>query len=131
MNYHIGLNPVSITVVDLNLDNKMDLAVAFNGDYDTGQPGGIGLLLANGVGTFQPVSTVSPNWYPSDLAAGDFNGDRKPDLVVANANGYGSASVFLGKGTAPFRHRSATTLREAPLPSPWETSTVMLNRIWL
>ena len=103
VNYHVGLNPVSITVVDLNLDNKMDLAVAFHGDYDTGQPGGIGLLLANGDGTFQPVSTVSLNWYPSHMAAGDFNGDHDPDLVVAGANSADSASVFLGNGDGTFQ----------------------------
>jgi hypothetical protein len=103
VNYHVGLNPVSITVVDLNLDNKVDLAVAFHGDYDTGQPGGISLLLANGDGTFQPASTVSLNWYPSYMAAGDFNGDHDPDLVVAGANSADSVSVFLGNGDGTFQ----------------------------
>ena len=43
---------------------------------------------------------------PRALAIGDFNGDGKPDLAVANA-GSGDVSVLLGKGDGTFQ--DATT----------------------
>src|SRR3989442_4227839 len=56
-----------------------------------------GCLVAN----FQtaPKFDTGPN--PVFVAAGDFNGDGKPDLAVANA-GTNNVSVLLGKGDGTF-----------------------------
>ncbi len=100
VNYSVGLKPVSIAVVDLNLDNKKDLAVAFQGDIPS-KRGGISLLLGNGDGTFQPITGLASSDYPTGIVAGDFNGDRKPDLAISNTGG--PVSVFLGNGDGTFR----------------------------
>ena len=48
----------------------------------------------------QPVSTAIQNG-PVAMVTGDFNGDGKPDLAIANG-GSSSISVFLGKGDSTF-----------------------------
>ena len=41
-------------------------------------------LLGNGDGTFQPQVTYAVGSNPYALVAGDFTGDGRPDLAVAN-----------------------------------------------
>ena len=59
-------------------------------------------LLGNGDGTFQPQVTYAVGSEPDALVAGDFNGDGRTDLAVAN---YGSndVSVLLGNGDGTFQ----------------------------
>ena len=60
-------------------------------------------MLGNGDGTFQPAQRFSVGAAESEsLAAGDFNGDGKIDLVVANA-GTNNISVLLGNGDGTFQ----------------------------
>jgi len=74
-------NPLAITVGDLNGDNKPDLVVGSN-------PGSsVSVLLNNGAGGFgaPTLYTLNNNTGWSSVAAiGDFTGDGKVDLVVAN-----------------------------------------------
>ena len=44
------------------------------------------VLLGNGDGTFQPQVTYAVGSYPDAIVAGDFNGDGRTDLAVANAD---------------------------------------------
>jgi len=90
--YGAGVGPQSVAVSDFNGDGKPDLAVANEGSGD------ISLLLNNGDGGFQIAvnfalgvpQEVLPRW----VAVGDFNGDGKPDLAVANERG-ANVSVLL------------------------------------
>jgi uncharacterized protein (TIGR03437 family) len=51
--------------------------------------------------SFQPAATYAAQRGPLATASGDFNGDGKLDLAVANA-GSSSISIFLGKGDGTF-----------------------------
>ncbi|PYJ96746.1 MAG: VCBS repeat-containing protein [Verrucomicrobia bacterium] len=99
VDYGAGSVPRSVTVGDFNGDGKLDLAVA-NLYSDN-----LSVLLGKGDGTFQPaVNYVTGTYpfsvYPVSIAAGDFNGDSKPDLAVANITG--NVSVLLGRGDGTF-----------------------------
>ncbi len=66
-------------------------------------------MLGNGNGTFHvPVSFAVRN-LPGSLAIGDFNGDGKKDLIVANSSPnvtstlIGTVSVLMGNGNGTFR----------------------------
>jgi hypothetical protein len=111
-NYAVGQGTVSIAIVDLNLDNKLDIAVAFS-DRST-QTGGVSLLLGNGDGTFQPATTIASSDYPTGVATGDFNNDGKPDLTVSN-EGVASVSVFLGNGDGTFHSAANYGIKGFPM----------------
>lgn len=121
-----GYGAASIAVTDINGDEKPDLVVA-NCSSTTGlcSPGnsgsvGVGVLLGNGDGTFQPVSTYAAGGLtPFGVAVADLNNDNKPDIVVAScysgncAASVGSLDVLLN--TSP--PASGTTLVSSPNPS--------------
>jgi hypothetical protein len=44
-----------------------------------------GIFTGNGDGTFNPAINFLVGYAPTFVAAGDFNGDGKPDLAVLNA----------------------------------------------
>ena len=56
------------------------------GTYGAGSStGGVGVLLGNGDGTFQPAMSYPSGGYSAfSVAAGDVNGDGSLDLLVAN-----------------------------------------------
>jgi len=75
-----GNSPESVAVGDFNGDGKSDLAVA-NTFSNT-----VTVLLGNGDGTFTAAASPSTgtNTNPTFVAAGDFNADGIPDIVVTN-----------------------------------------------
>ncbi len=108
--YSGGWGDNSITSADLNGDGRPDV-IAANGEYAVSN--NIGVLLGNGDGTLQPVSTYDAGGLgPLSVAVADVNGDHKPDLVVANCGlagcpayglGEGSVAVLLGNGDGTFQ----------------------------
>ena len=100
----------SVAAADVNGDGRADLVVTNTCvSTDDCSSGTVGVLLGNGNGTFQPVVIYrSGAPAPRSVAIEDLNGDRKPDLVVANCgnsgtcSGDGVVSVLLGNGDGTF-----------------------------
>jgi uncharacterized membrane protein len=104
-----------VAVGDLNGDGKLDLAVATTGaGCGNGCPQGlVAILLGKGDGTFKKAKTYGTGGFDAIgwVAIADVNGDKKPDLVVANYCATecsyppveGSVGVLLGKGDGTFK----------------------------
>jgi len=105
-----GLTAVSVAVGHFNGAKKIDLVVANECQSSGSCNGSVGILLGNGNGTFQPVQTYASGGASAvSVATGDFNGDGKNDLVVANqclsigSCGNGNVGVLLGNGDGTFQ----------------------------
>ncbi len=99
--YTVGNDPDAVAVGDFNGDGISDLAVA---NYNDGT---VSILLGKGNGSFGAATPASfavgspATSAPSAIAVGDFNGDGKLDLAVAD---YGDDLVWiaLGNGSGGF-----------------------------
>jgi hypothetical protein len=96
-----GAQPRSAAVADFDGDGVADLATTSMG-RDNLSDGGVSVLLGNGDGTFRLPRAFAAGRVPWSVASADFNGDRAPDLAVANA-GSDTVSVLLGNGDGTFR----------------------------
>jgi hypothetical protein len=99
VSYAAGNAPYAVVIRDFNGDGKPDLAVA---NYGYQNVSNVSILLGNGDGTFQPPVNYPAGDGPESLAAGDFNGDGKLDLVVANWAS-DNVSILLGNGDGTFQ----------------------------
>ena len=107
-----GALPNCVVVGDFNGDGKLDLAVANSGNPNLipPDPGNVAVLLGNGDRTFQAPQTYAVGHTPLTVAVGDFDGDRVPDLAVANfgdsdpkVGDPGNVAVLLGNGDGTFQ----------------------------
>jgi len=101
----VGANPWYFAVGDFNGDGKLDLAVDDYGcllDCNSSPSNTVTVLLGNGDGTFLPAPSLTVGNGPAGVAVGDFNGDGKVDLAVANLND-NTLSVLLGNGDGTFQ----------------------------
>jgi hypothetical protein len=94
--------PTSIAVADINGDGNLDLLVTHTCGRNPCNSA-IVVFLGAGDGTFKLAPTVySGAKHANAIVAADLNGDKKPDLIVANSCftyidcSSGSASVLLG-----------------------------------
>lgn len=95
----VGSQPQAVAAGDFNGDDRRDIA-AVNFGVESGS---VSILLNSGNGTFRTARTDRiAGRQPLGLATGDFNGDRRLDLVTADA-GSNSVSLLLGVGNGEFR----------------------------
>ena len=96
----VGFVPTSIVAGDFNGDGRLDLAV---GESDPGTAtGAVAVLLGNGDGTFQLPVDYPVKSGAGSMVAGDFSGDGKLDLAVANSYA-GDVSILMGNGDGTFQ----------------------------
>jgi hypothetical protein len=102
--FAVGNGPFSVVVGDFNGDGRPDLAVA---DFNSNSVSVLLNRTPNGAGTvsFAPQQTFAVGGSPQAVAVGDFNGDGKPDLAVANSTS-NTVSVLLN--STSFRATSAS-----------------------
>ncbi len=111
VDYATNGGPLSIVTADFNGDGKLDLAVdnSCGVSAQCGRPGTVSILLGNGDGTFQTHVDYAAGWFPYTIIAGDFNGDGKLDVAVADLD---SNQIYIlqgaGDGTFPNSTRIAT-----------------------
>ncbi len=97
--------PNGVTLVDLNKDGKLDLAVTLSQWAGSG----IAVALGNGDGTFQTPTLLAASLqdynydspYPSYITNADIDGDGNVDLVYTNSE-YGTVGVLFGLGNGSF-----------------------------
>jgi hypothetical protein len=99
--FGVGADPRSLTAADFNGDGKLDLATVNRAD------GTVSVLIGNGSGSFAAARTFSTgsNVISVAMRAGDFNGDGRVDLAVANTVSAGpnaTVSILLGDGAGNF-----------------------------
>ncbi|MBH8561146.1 VCBS repeat-containing protein [Nostoc sp. CENA67] len=80
----------------------------------------VSVLQGNGSGGFAPAVNYSAGLSPESLAlaVADFDGDSKPDVALANRNGFnGQVSVLRGQGNGAFAAPVVYTLSASANPS--------------
>ena len=99
-NFTVGSYPRSVAIADVNGDGKPDLVIANVGSDN------VSVLLNTYAAVtslpFQTATNFAAGPHSISVTVGDFNGDGKPDLAVANY-GTNNVSVLLGNGAGGLR----------------------------
>lgn len=82
-----GDQPGAITAADFNLDGAPDLVVADQGLVSDTNADSVVVLMNDTTGGFFLNNTLPVGDLPVEVKTADFNGDGRPDIVVANSRG--------------------------------------------
>src|SRR5262249_47504624 len=100
--FPVGLRPQSTVMADLNNDGKQDIAVVNQGLFPD-LTSSVSVLLGNGDGSFRPDVTTGLLRGANSAAVGDFNRERRLDLVIANPSN-NVVEVLRGNGDGSFQN---------------------------
>lgn len=101
---------IAVGKFNTNKDQNLDLAIT---NLNSGT---VSIMLGDGSGNFN-ITGSSPfavGTNPAAVAVGDFNGDGKPDLAVANADD-GTVSILLANGDGTFSANPVVTVGVRPV----------------
>jgi len=118
VNYETSF-PIWVAAAQLTGNGKIDLAVA-------NHTGGVSVLLGKGDGTFQPAAFYPEGREDRFVAVGDFNGDKKPDLVLANG-GLNYVSVLLNTGVVSLSPTTPLNFKKQAVGTTSPPQTVRLT----
>jgi hypothetical protein len=99
VNVAVGSRTITIADDAFDADGHLDLAVANNSGL--GNVSSVSILLGDGTGGFSSRADYTVGLSCFAIAAADFKGDGKLDLVTANHSG--DVSVLLGNGDGTFQ----------------------------
>jgi hypothetical protein len=94
--YDVGVNPINLRAVDLDLDGDLDLAVA-NKDSNTTT-----VLINQNNQTFSQRKDYPIGLEPMGIEVADFDNDGHVDIITAN-HGNDSISILYNKGDGTFK----------------------------
>jgi len=117
-------SPQSVAVGDFDDDTHQDLVVASQLANPPGTGGRVTFFLnINGTGTFPLTQNASVGDAPSSVAVGDFNGDGRQDIAVANF-GSNDVSILLKRCPCGATFSEDFDLVRIPdLPASWDAGT--------
>ena len=109
-NVSVGTGPRSVAIGDFNGDGKQDIAVSNYGSNGSS----VSIRLGDGLGGFSGTTDVSVGTQPLSVAVGDFNGDGKQDIAVANYSS-STVSIRLGDGMGGFSGTTDVSVGSNPI----------------
>lgn len=90
--------PITVTLADVNNDQKADLLTAKGFSLDS-----VSVRLGDGAGGFGQEASFQSGRGANNIAVGDFNEDGKADLLASNnSNIQGDVSILFGDGAGSF-----------------------------
>ena len=111
-----GFQPTTVTVANVDRDERLDIVVANRGDGSEDHPGNV-TLWSGATGThgwtFGAARTIAIGGSVFGATVGDVDGDSKPDLVVSTSHSHGFSVVTLA-GDGGFSRRRELPLTGAP-----------------
>jgi hypothetical protein len=106
-------------LADINGDGKLDIVTANGFSPDPANPGaggfGVSVLLGNGNGTFQPARAAMATGNPNYVLVGDFDGDRKADIMTQDGPGTTTLSFLKGNGDGTFHPPVQIVVSDSPI----------------
>ena len=107
--YRVTSQSTDVAAADLDADGDVDLAVSARGDSYANSV--VDIFRNDGTGHFAHETTLGGRG-PESMTAGDVDGDRDIDLVLANYNEYpeSTVSVLRNRGDGSFTPEEATVV---------------------
>jgi hypothetical protein len=115
--YFVGIFPLEVAVADFNRDGNPDLVLNLpcGTDQNCTSNGGVGVLLGNGDGTFQNVTTyIGTGTDTARVGVGFFNGGSNADVVALNYRD-GDITVFKGNGHGTLQSGQTFAVKDNPI----------------